>query len=473
MTSSGSGWPLRFRRDEDESIIGKFSDGIDFDSARHPIKMYMKDEEIEEEETGEVVKDSEYWRNRKKRRSFYRKKSQIILEDSSFRGPNNAVSGLQYEGKVSNVSMADAAEAGSSTMITAKIKALASTKAPFKYVLLQVVKKDAIDDITKALSSTTEVNVIPVAEWYQFKKPGVAGQKFLDEIDDDFELQQRQDKEKLEKYKRITHAMKLDQNRSESNGKNSNNDEGEDGKRFNLPAIFGSAAGKSVKAGKLFKKEKVEKHLDENGMDLDEARSFHDYCKGDYAAERADDEDDVGGEQMDLDEKEDILAGQAVYEHSDENEGDSEDEEEEEEGEEEEESGGAGGARSGLVDESVEISAKEFKRQMASKDKVKDEQTQKEREKGSQGGKRDYDEDSDGGIRKKSRTEAESPASSSSQQTAAPTAPAPSGDSTDDYEMTDDGVRKYITNAGGMVKIADLKEVRPINSHQSAYYYWT
>ena len=77
MTSSGSGWPLRFRRDEDESIIGKFSDGIDFDSARHPIKMYMKDEEIEEEETGEVVKDSEYWRSRKKRRSFYRKKSQI------------------------------------------------------------------------------------------------------------------------------------------------------------------------------------------------------------------------------------------------------------------------------------------------------------------------------------------------------------------------------------------------------------
>ena len=38
-------------------------------------------------------------------------------------------------------------------------------------------------------------------------------------------------------------------------------------------------------------------------------------------------------EQMDLDEKEDILAGQAVYEHSDEGD-DSEDEEDEEEGEE-------------------------------------------------------------------------------------------------------------------------------------------
>ena len=328
---SGSGWPLRFRKEEDESIIGKFSDGIDFDSARHPIKMYVKDEDIEEEEAGEVVKDSEYWKNRKKRRSFYRKKSQIILEDSSIRGPNNAVSGLQFEGKVSNVSMADAAEAGSSTMITAKIKAAAATKAPFKYVLLQVVKKDIIDEVTKAVTSATEVNVIPVADWYQFKKPGVAGQKFLDEIDDDFELKQRQDKEKLEKYKRITHAMKADQNRSDA--VKGVADEGDDSKRFNLPAIFGSSAGKSVKAGKLFKKEKIEKHLDENGMDLDQARSFDDYCKGDYEAERADDEDDVGGEQMDLDEKEDILAGQAVYEHSDDGD-DSEDEEDEEEGEE-------------------------------------------------------------------------------------------------------------------------------------------
>ena len=331
MSASGYGWPLRFRREEDESIIGKFSDGIDFDGARHPIKMYLKDEDIEEEETAEVVKDSEYWKNRKKRRSFYRKKSQILLEDSSIRGPNNAVSGLQFEGKVSNVSMADAAEAGSSTMVTAKLKALATTKPLFKYVLLQVVKKDIVDEVTKAVTSTTEVNVIPVADWYQFKKPGVAGQKFLDEIDDDFELKQRQDKEKLEKYKRITQAMKADQ--SKNDAVKVEGEDGDDSKRFNLPAIFGSSAGKSVKAGKLFKKEKVEKHLDENGMDLDQARSFDDYCKGDYEAERADDEDDVGGEQMDLDEKEDILAGQAVYEHSDDGE-DSEDEEDEEEGEE-------------------------------------------------------------------------------------------------------------------------------------------
>ena len=332
MSASGSGWPLRFRREEDESLIGKFSDGIDFDTACHPIKMYIKDEDIEEEETGEVVKDSEYWKNRKKRRAFYRKKSQIILEDSALRGTHNAVSGLQFEGKVSNVSMADAAEAGSSTMVTAKYKPGQPVKASVKYVLLQVVKKDLIDEVTKAVTSTTEVNVIPVADWYQFKKPGVAGQKFLDEIDDDFELKQRQDKEKLEKYKRITHAMKAEQSKSDaSNGVKEG--EGDDSKRFNLPAIFGFTAGKSVKAGKLFKKEKVEKHLDENGMDLDEAKSFDDYCKGDYEAERADDEDDVGGEQMDLDEKEDILAGQAVYEHSDEGE-DTGDEEEEEEGEE-------------------------------------------------------------------------------------------------------------------------------------------
>jgi hypothetical protein len=136
--ASGSGWPLRFRREEDESIIGKFNDKVDFDSARQPIKMYIKDEEIKEEETGEVVKDSEYWKNKKKRRSYYRKKSQIVLEDSTVRGPGNSVSGLQFEGKVSNVSMADAAETGSSTMMSAKLKAGEIRKAPFKYVLLQV-----------------------------------------------------------------------------------------------------------------------------------------------------------------------------------------------------------------------------------------------------------------------------------------------------------------------------------------------
>jgi hypothetical protein len=43
--------------------------------------------------------------------------------------------GFHFEGKVSNVSMADAVEPGSSTALARDAEA---AKAPFKYVLLQV-----------------------------------------------------------------------------------------------------------------------------------------------------------------------------------------------------------------------------------------------------------------------------------------------------------------------------------------------
>lgn len=81
-----------------------------------------------------------------------------------------------------------------------------------------------------------------------------------------------------------------------------------------------------------------------------------------------------------------------------------------------------------------------------------------------QGGKREYEEEVDGGQRKKSRIgEVATVATSSSPLSASANSlpvdrSSPNGDD-DDYELCDDGVRKYITNAGGRVKIADLKEV--------------
>ena len=126
-----------------------------------------------------------------------------------------------------------------------------------------------------------------------------------------------------------------------------------------------------------------------------------------------------------------------------------------------EEGGHTGAGRSGLVDESVEISAKEFKRQMASKEEKKG-QGEK-----AQGSRREYEEDSDGGQRKKSRTgevsstaasSSLSPPSASTSSLSATDRISPVGDD-DDYDLSDEGVRQYITNAGGRVKIADLKEV--------------
>ena len=194
------------------SIIAKFSDPVEIDSAKLPVRMYIKDEEIEEEDTGDVVKDSEYWKNRRKRRSMYRRKSQIILEDANPRSSSSSSSsgtaGLHFEGRVSNVNMADAAETGSSSMAFTKNGiALEGAKAAFKYVLLKVVQKNIVDEATQQTTVATEVNVIPVSDWYQFKKPSLTGQKFLDEIDEDFEQEQRRSKDKLKRYKNLGRAL--------------------------------------------------------------------------------------------------------------------------------------------------------------------------------------------------------------------------------------------------------------------------
>jgi hypothetical protein len=79
------------------------------------------------------------------------------------------------------------------------------------------------------------------------------------------------------------------------------------------------------------------------------------------------------------------------------------------------------------------------------------------REKGLSG-KREYEEE-ESNQRKRMRIESdiETTAPSSSSVISASITAGVKG--TDDYEMSDEGVRKYITNAGGRVKIADLKEV--------------
>ena len=109
---------------------------------------------------------------------------------------------------------------------------------------------------------------------------------------------------------------------------------------------------------------------------------------------------------------------------------------------------------------------------MANKEEKK-EKGDRERSQGhreGQVGKREYEEEADGGQRKKSRMgEVPTVATSSSSVLLSASAnslpverSSPIGDD-DDYELSDDGVRKYITNAGGRVKIADLKEVREGN----------
>ena len=479
-------WPLRLKKDEDvSSIIAKFSDPVEIDAAKLPVRMYIKDEEIEEEDTGEVVKDSEYWKNRRKRRSMYRRKSQIILEDtnprSSSGSSSSGMAGLHFEGRISNVSMADAAETGSSSMaLTKNGFALEGAKsAAFKYVLLKVVQKPIVDEITLQTTMATEVNVIPVSDWYQFKKPSLTGQKFLDEIDEDFEQEQRKSKDKLKRYKNLGRALERAERASATWRGGGEGDEG-GGDRFDLPAIFGTAATKALRKGggggaAGAKKASLEslRLLDENGGDLDEAKALgEDFGKGDYEATRADDDEDVWVEQAENVEQDAVEAGQAVYERSD-DEGmgtDDDDDEEDDEGSSDGE-GGAGGARSGFVDELVESSAKEFRALHRDADKKRSRDLLSDTgdlsDSASDNGSLSGDGD---GIAKKKRARFADDTSKAvpeaggadGAQPAADTAAsapvaAPAADTT--YELSDDGVRRFITNVGGRVRIAEIREV--------------
>ena len=63
------------------------------------------------------------------------------------------------------------------------------------------------------------MSVIPVDEWYNFKKPSVVKEKFLDAIEEDYELQKKLLKEKGEKYKRITSVLWRSENDEEDQAK--------------------------------------------------------------------------------------------------------------------------------------------------------------------------------------------------------------------------------------------------------------
>jgi hypothetical protein len=213
--------------------------------------------------------------------------------------------------------------------------------------------------------------------------------------------------------------------------------------------LFGAAVNKALKSKKGLKRTAPVRHLDESGADLDEMQAFTEYCKGDYEANRADDEDDVGHEQVVLEDREETEAGQAIYEE----ESDAADTEDEEEEEEDDEDGaGEEGPRSGLVSEGMEESARELQKIVAGTGTGD----------GARGGagKRDRDYDAagdagnagagggpaDGGrAAKKARAGRESRAGE---------------EEAGDYELSDEGVRAYITNVGGKVPITDLREVR-------------
>jgi hypothetical protein len=210
--------------------------------------------------------------------------------------------------------------------------------------------------------------------------------------------------------------------------------------------------------------------LDENGGDVDEAKALgEDFGKGDYEATRADDDEDVWVEQADNVEQDAVEAGQAVYERSD-DEGMGTDDDEDEEDEEGSSDGeGGGGARSGFVDELVESSAKEFRALHRDVDKKRSRDQLADSGDLSDSASDAGSNNGDGAIARKKRARFADEGKAASEaggadgaqavadtSAAPPAAPAPA-DTT--YDLSDDGVRRFITNVGGRVRIAEIREV--------------
>ena len=131
MSKAPAAWSLRFKSPADYPTIAKFGDDLDWQAAVPPLQMYFKEEELKEDDVVVVEKDSEYYRRKRERRRNYRKKNTLVLEDSA---PPHQSSGFRFEGKMCNLGLADIEDA--------KAKAAKVEEAPFRYVLLQFVKKD-------------------------------------------------------------------------------------------------------------------------------------------------------------------------------------------------------------------------------------------------------------------------------------------------------------------------------------------
>ena len=131
MSKAPAAWSLRYKSPADFPNIAKFGDDLDWNGAHKPLQMYFKEEELKDDDVVPIEKDSEYYRRKRERRRNYRKKNTLVLEDSA---PPEESTGFRFEGKMCNLGLADIEDA--------KTKAAEVKEAPFRYVLLQFVKKE-------------------------------------------------------------------------------------------------------------------------------------------------------------------------------------------------------------------------------------------------------------------------------------------------------------------------------------------
>ena len=290
MSKPPASWALRYKSPIEFPDVAKFSDFLNWDEAQHPVHMYLNKEELREDEIPTTERDSEYYRRKRERRRSYQKKNTFILEDSANHEGNHGQSAFRFEGKICNLGLADIEEA--------KSKAAEVTEAPFRYVLLQFVKKEGDGEN----GSTSEINVIPVGDMYAFKK----ATKRPDEIDERFIEEMQRSKGNISRYKGINKSLTAAE-RSRL-GLKPEGEAGGDGRReglnskeflggFGSSSLFGASVNKTVAKRRADKAGESGEggggsFLNENGVDMDELRDQDNMNSGDYSTRFVDDEEE-------------------------------------------------------------------------------------------------------------------------------------------------------------------------------------
>lgn len=293
MSKAPAAWSLRFKSPADYPNIAKCSDELDWDQAEKPIHMYFKEEELKEDEATLVEKDSEYYRRKRERRRAYRKKNTLVLEDSG--AQTGESTGFRFEGRMLNLGLADVEDA--------KTKQEKVEEAPFRYVLLQFVKKDS-EQAGEAASN--EINVIPVGDLFALKKASLVADELLVDIDERFIQEIQRSKGNISRYKGINKALTA----AERARLGLRTDEDGDGRQAGLNAkeflggfgstsLFGAAVNKAFGKAKGSGSTGNASFLNENGMDMDELNAQANMNQGDYSTKFVDDEEEyVATEQV-------------------------------------------------------------------------------------------------------------------------------------------------------------------------------
>jgi hypothetical protein len=309
---------LRFKKPENFPDVARFVDD-DFDVSRitngeEEWNLQYEQEQLKEEEVDSGKKDEEFYRRKRRQRRFYKRKQTL--------GLTNAKGDMHMESKPVSL---DSAEEHDENLLQRRLDPSSVEDVPFRHVLLQFVKRQFEG------GEQTEIHVIPVADVYAFRKKLKQKDQLLSELDVAYAAQKEEQKKQQERYRRLLQG-KNDPNQEDSEkkpGKGRNKGDTDND-------TFTFAVNRALNRKRGVKLQQPTSILNENGLDLEELQRENEFLGGDYNLRFADDEEDhihIMQRRMEVDEGEELAdKWRPEDEEMDAEDEDGDNEEEEEEG---------------------------------------------------------------------------------------------------------------------------------------------